>query len=99
MPPSFRVELAGQALRALEKLHPANQEEALEQIQRELSANPLPRPPLIRKIAGTRRPVFRLRLNVHREPWRAFYRIEPEAVAVFALVSKKEANRVIKRLA
>lgn len=98
MPPRFRVDLAGQALRALGKLQPAEQEMALAQILRHLSDNPLPRPPLIRKIAGSRQPIFRLRLKIHREPWRAFYRLEPGAVVVFALVSKKEANRLIRRL-
>jgi len=96
--PAFRVELAGQALRSLDKLPPSQQEEALDQLLRELESNPLPRPPLIRKLSGTRGTIFRVRLTVGKQPWKAFYRVEAGKVIVIAMVSKQEAQRVIRRL-
>lgn len=94
----FEVELTGQALRQVRKLLPREARQALEQILGALRENPLPRPPLIRKVVGVRLPVFRLRLQIAGEPWRAFYRIEGRVVTVFGLIPKKNVGRFLRHL-
>lgn len=60
-----------------------------------LRGNPFPRSKLIKKIKGKDADFYRLRADKHR----VFYLIEQGRVVVLRIVSKKEADRLIRSLA
>jgi len=61
---------------------------------KELRENPFPRGKLIRKIKGTRSAFHRLRIDKYR----VFYMIEADKVVILRVLSKKDAEKIIRSL-
>ncbi len=52
----------------------------------------------ITRIRGIKFPCYRLRINIRNDSIRLFYGIEKNIVFVLRIVSKKDSEKVIKRL-
>ncbi len=89
----FRVELSPAASRDLDDLELETVIKVLSDLKI-LGENPFPRGILIKKIKGKRTVFYRLRID----KFRVFYEIQPGKVVVLRIISKKEADRFIKRL-
>jgi mRNA-degrading endonuclease RelE of RelBE toxin-antitoxin system len=89
----FRIELSPAASRDLDHLEIETVTKILSDL-RILEKNPFPRGKLIKKIKGKKNPFYRLRID----KFRVFYEIQPMKVIVMRVISKKEADRFIKKL-
>jgi len=89
----FRIELAPAASKDLDTLEIWTAEKVLSDL-RVLEDNPLPRGKLIKKIKGKKSVFYRLRID----KFRVFYEIQQMKVVILRVVSKKEADRFIKKL-
>jgi mRNA interferase RelE/StbE len=89
----FRVELSPAASRDLDDLELGAVRKVLSDLKI-LGENPFPRGKLIKRIKGKRVPFYRLRVDKVR----IFYEIQVGKVVVLRIISKKEADRFIKRL-
>jgi mRNA interferase RelE/StbE len=89
----FRIELAPAALKDLDTLEIGTAEKILSDL-RVLEDNPFPRGKLIKKIRGKKSAFYRLRTD----KFRLFYEIQQMKVVILRVVSKKEADRFIKKL-
>ena len=59
-----------------------------------LEENPFPRGKLIKKIKGKKTSFYRLRID----KFRVFYEIQHMKIIILRVISKKEADRYIKKL-
>ena len=89
----FRIELSPAASRDLDELELGIVTNVLSDIKI-LEENPFPRGKLIKKIKGKKTPFYRLRID----KFRVFYEIQPMKIVILRIISKKEADRFIKRL-
>ena len=89
----FRIELSPAASRDLNELELGIVTKVLSDIKI-LDDNPFPRGKLIKKIKGKKSPFYRLRID----KFRVFYEIQPMKIVILRILSKKEADRFIKRL-
>jgi len=89
----FKIELSPAASRDLDDLE-------IEVVTRVLSGlrileeNPFPKGKLIKKIKGKKTSFYRLRID----KFRVFYEIQHMKVIILRIISKKEADRYIKKL-
>jgi mRNA-degrading endonuclease RelE of RelBE toxin-antitoxin system len=89
----FRIELAPAASKDLDTLEIATTEKVLSDL-RVLEDNPFPRGNLIKKIKGKKSAFYRLRTD----KFRVFDEIQQMKVVIMRVLSKKEADRFIKKL-
>ena len=89
----LRIELAPAASKDLDTLEIETAEKVLSDL-RVLEDNPFPRGKLIKKIKGKKSAFYRLRID----KFRVFYEIQQMKVVILRVVSKKEADRFIKKL-
>jgi mRNA interferase RelE/StbE len=89
----FRIELSPAASRDLDELEMGVVTKVLSDLK-VLQENPFPRGKLIKKIKGKKRAFYRLRID----KFRVFFEILPMKVIILRILSKKEADRFIKRL-
>jgi len=59
-----------------------------------LEENPFPRGKLIKKIKGKKTSFYRLRID----KFRVFYEVQHMKIIILRIISKKEADRYIKKL-
>ncbi len=89
----FRIELAPAASRELDDLEIGTATKIISDL-RILEENPFPRGKLIKKIKGKKTPFYRLRID----KFRIFYEIHPGKIVILRILSKKEADRFIKKV-
>lgn len=89
----FKIELPPAASRDLDDLEMGVVTKVLSDL-RILEENPFPRGKLIKKIKGKRTSFYRLRIDKYR----VFYEIKHLKIVIFKIISKKEADRYIKKL-
>lgn len=89
----FEIELSPAASRDLDDFELGTVTKIFSDIKI-LAENPFPRGKLIKKIKGKKTPFYRLRID----KFRVFYEIQPMKIIVLRIISKKEADRFIKRL-
>ncbi len=89
----FRIELAPAASRELDDLEIGTATKIISDL-RILEENPFPRGKLIKKIKGKKTPFYRLRID----KFRVFYEIHPGKIVILRILSKKEADRFIKKV-
>ena len=89
----FRIELAPTASRDLDDLEIGIVTKILSELKI-LEENPFPRGKLIKKIKGRKTPFYRLRID----KFRVFYGIHHMKVVILRVLTKKEADRFIKKL-
>jgi len=89
----FKIELSPAASRDLNDL----EIEVLKKVFSDLKIleeNPFPRGKLIKKIKGKKTFFYRLRID----KFRVFYEIQHMKIIILRIISKKEADRYIKKL-
>lgn len=89
----FRIELSPAASRDLDDLEMGVVTKVLSDLKI-LGENPFPRGKLIKKIKGKKNVFYRLRID----KFRVFYEIQHMKIVILRILSKKEADRYIKRL-
>ena len=89
----FKIELSPAASRDLDGLELETVTKVLSDLK-VLEENPFPRGKLIKKIKGKRTSFYRLRIDRYR----VFYEIQQLKSVILRIISKKEADRYIKKL-
>ncbi|MBS3907323.1 MAG: type II toxin-antitoxin system RelE/ParE family toxin [Syntrophaceae bacterium] len=89
----FKIELSPAASRDLDDLEMGIFTKVVSDIKI-LKQNPFPRGKLIKKIKGKKTTFYRLRID----KFRVFFEIQPMKIVVLRMISKKEADRYIKKL-
>ncbi|MDI6764478.1 MAG: type II toxin-antitoxin system RelE/ParE family toxin [Thermodesulfobacteriota bacterium] len=89
----FRIELSPAASRDLDDLEMGIVTKVVSDLKI-LKENPFPRGKLIKKIKGKKTTFYRLRID----KFRVFFEIQPMKIVILRIISKKEADRYIKRL-
>ena len=89
----FKIELSPAASRDLDGLELETVTKVLSDLK-VLEENPFPRGKLIKKIKGKRTSFYRLRIDKYR----VFYEIQHLKIVILRIISKKEADRYIKKL-
>ena len=89
----FRIKLSPAASRDLGDLELETVTKVLSDLKI-LEGNPFPRGKLIKKVKGKKTPFYRLRID----KFRVFYEIQSNKIVILRIISKKEADRFIKRL-
>jgi mRNA interferase RelE/StbE len=89
----FKIELSPAASRDLDGLELETVTKVLPDLK-VLEQNPFPRGKLIKKIKGKRTSFYRLRIDKYR----VFYEIQHLKIVILRIISKKEADRYIKKL-
>ena len=88
----FSIELSPAASRDLDDLEMGTVTKVLSDL-RTLQENPFPKGKLIKKIKGRKTTFYRLRID----KFRVFYEIQPANIVILRILSKKEADRFLKR--
>jgi mRNA interferase RelE/StbE len=89
----FKIELSPAASRDLDDLEMGIVTKVVSDLK-VLKENPFPRGKLIKKIKGKKTTLYRLRID----KFRIFFEIQPMKIVILRIISKKEADRYIKRL-
>ena len=89
----FKVELSPLASRDLDDLEMGTVTKVLSDLKI-LEENPFPKGKLIKKIKGKKASFYRLRID----KFRVFYEIQRMKIIILRIISKKEADRYIKKL-
>jgi mRNA interferase RelE/StbE len=88
----FKIELSPAASRDLDDLEMGIVTKVLSDLKT-LEENPFPRGKLIKKIKGKKTSFYRLRMD----KFRVFFEIQHMKIVILRILSKKEADRFIKR--
>jgi len=91
----FQVKFTPQAEKDLKSLSRDVQAAILEQAKI-LKTSPFPFKKKIKKIKDVRFPCYRLRIDLKQDSFRLSYGIEKELVFVLKIISKKDADRVMR---
>ena len=89
----FKVELSPAASRDLDDLEMGTVTKVLSDLKI-LEENPFPKGKLIKKIKGKKASFYRLRID----KFRVFYEIQHMKIIILRIITKKEADRYIKKL-
>jgi len=89
----FKVELSPSASRDLDDLEMGTVTKILSDLKI-LEENPFPKGKLIKKVKGKKASFYRLRID----KFRVFYEIQRMKIIILRIISKKEADRYIKKL-
>jgi mRNA interferase RelE/StbE len=89
----FKIELSPAASRDLDDLELGIVTKVLSDLKT-LEENPFPRGKLIKKIKGKKTSFYRLRID----KFRVFFEIQHTKIVILRILSKKEADRFIKRI-
>ena len=93
----FEVVYTSTARRELGKLDRDVQRKILQETL-SLQETPFPSGKRRKKIQGFSFPCYRLRIDTSSDSFRLFYGIDRDVIYVLRIVSKKEADRIIKNL-
>ena len=94
---NFQVEFTSRAVKDLKSFSLNTQKFILEE-SIQLESNPFQFKNKIKKIKGVKFPCFRLRIDYDNNSFRLFYGIEKNIVYILRIVSKKNADKIIKRI-
>jgi len=89
----FKIDLSPAASRDLDDLEIEVVTKVLSNFKI-LEENPFPRGKLIKKIKGKKTSYYRLRID----KFRVFYEVQRMKIVILRIISKKEADRYIKKL-
>jgi len=89
----FKIELSPAASRNLNDLEIEVVKKVFSDLKI-LEENPFPRGKLIKKIKGKKTSFYRLRID----KFRVFYEVQHMKIIILRIISKKEADRYIKKL-
>ncbi len=93
----FKIEFTSRAVKDLKKI-PKNEQRQLLKESLILETKPFPFKNKIKKIKGVKFPCYRLRIDASSDSYRLFYAIDKNNIFVLRIISKKDADRIIKQL-
>jgi mRNA-degrading endonuclease RelE of RelBE toxin-antitoxin system len=93
----FRIEFTPRAVKDLKRLPAHTQKHILEK-SFVLESAPFPSTGKIKRIMGVKFPCYRLRIDDGNDSYRMFYGIENNVVFVLRIISRKDAERIIKSI-
>jgi len=91
----FSIEFTTTSLKELKKLPTASQRAIVEDIV-QLESDPFPEKKKVKRIHGIKFPCYRLRIDFSLDSFRVFYGIDHSIIFVLRIVSKKNADKIIK---
>lgn len=94
---NFQIEFTSKAIKDLKSLSIQTQKQILEEVI-QLETNPFPHKKKVRKIKGIKFPCFRLRVDLKQGTFRIFYGIDKNFIFVLRIISKKDADKVLKNI-
>ena len=93
----FKIEFTTKAIKDLKSFSLDVQKIILEESIK-LENEPFPFKKKIKKIKGIKFPCFRLRIDLPNDSFRLFYGIEKNIIFVLRIVSKKDAQKILKNI-
>ena len=93
----FRVEYTTRATKDI-KGFPINVQKKILKESIHLETDPFPHKKKIKRIKGLKFPCFRLRIDFEYGTFRLFYGIEKNIVFVLRIISRKDADKIIKSI-
>lgn len=93
----FTVEYTRRALRDLKSLSTDLKKEIVQETI-ELEDDPFPYKKKVKKIQGIKFPCYRLRVDHGSDSFRVFFGIEKNIIFILEIVSKKNAEKILKNL-
>ncbi len=93
----FAVEYTKRAVRDL-KSFSVDLQKKIMQATIELESDPFPHKNKVKKIQGLKFPCYRLRVDCGSDSFRVFFGIEKDIIFILGIVSKKNADKVLKNL-
>jgi len=93
----FQVEFTTRAIKDLKSL-PLDAQKKIAEESVELEGNPFPLRRRVKRIQGIKFPCYRLRVDCVSDSYRVFYGIDDKIVYVLRIVSKKDAERIIRTI-
>ena len=93
----FRIEYTKKAVRDLKSFSADHQKKIIQETI-ELESNPFSSKKKVKRIQGIKFPCYRLRVEIGDDSLRVFYGIKNELVFILRIISKKDADKVLKRL-
>ena len=93
----FKIEFTTKATKDLKSFPLSAQKIILEETIK-LENEPFPFKKKIKKIKGIKFPCFRLRIDLLHDSFRLFYGIEKNIIFVLRIVSKKDAEKILKNI-
>lgn len=93
----FQIEFIKRAVRDLKNLPVATQKHILEK-SLWLESHPFQFRDKIKRIKGVKFPCFRLRIDHGNDSFRLFYGIHKNVIYVLRIVSKKDADKIIRKI-
>jgi mRNA-degrading endonuclease RelE of RelBE toxin-antitoxin system len=93
----FTVEYTKRAMRDLKSLSTDLQKKIIQETI-ELENDPFPYKKKVKKIQGIKFPCYRLRIDHGSDSFRVFFGIEKVVIFILGIVSKKNAEKILKNL-
>jgi mRNA-degrading endonuclease RelE of RelBE toxin-antitoxin system len=93
----FTIEYTKRAIRDLKTLSTDLQKKIIQETI-ELENDPFPYKKKVKKIQGIKFPCYRLRIDHCSDSFRVFFGIEKDAIFILGIVSKKNAEKILKSL-
>ena len=93
----FRIEYTKRAVRDLKYLITEHQKKIIQETI-QLESNPFPFKKKVKRIQGIKFPCYRLRVDIGYHSFIVFYGIQKETVFILRIISKKDADKILKRL-
>lgn len=93
----FTIEYTKRAIRYLKSLSTDLKKKIIQETI-ELEDNPFPFKKKVKKIQGIKFPCYRLRIEYGSDSYRVFFGIEKDIIFVLGIVSKKNAEKILKNL-
>ena len=94
---NFKIEYTKRAQRDLKPLSTALQKKIIQDTI-ELESNPFPFKNKVKRIQGFKFPCYRLRVEYESASFRIFYGIQNDIIFILRVISKKDADKIIKSL-
>jgi mRNA-degrading endonuclease RelE of RelBE toxin-antitoxin system len=93
----FKIEFATRAVKDLKSFSLETQKIILNESLK-LETDPFPLKKKIKRIKGIKFPCFRLRIDFSPDSYRLFYGIEKDIIYVLRIISKKDADKIIRNI-
>jgi len=93
----FKVEYTKREVRDL-KSFPSDQQRKIVRETIRLETNPFPSKKRIKRVQGIKFPCYRLRIDTGSDTFRVFYGIKHEVIFILCIVTKKDAEKILKNL-
>ena len=93
----FKVEYTKKAVKDLKRFSIDLQKKIIQETI-DLESDPFPFKKKIKRIHGMKFPCYRLRIDTASNSFRVFYGIENNNIFILRLISKKDADKILKNL-